>query len=327
MDKRKRLIGALVVASALASIILISFQVGRFSDSRAARTSARSTGSARDVIGLIYIEGDISGGRGSSGLTGTTRGADIVMEQIREATGDPAVKAVVVRLNTPGGTAAASQEIAREIARLRESGKKVVASMGDVCASGGYWVASSADLIIANPATITGSIGVIMEVAQFEQLMKKVGVEIEVIKSGPHKDMGSSARRLADDERSLLQDMVDDIYLQFVEQVAQGRKMDPARVRDIADGRILTGRQARDLGLVDDFGNLEDAVNSAAELAGLKGGWSVREFDKRSFFERFRGLLDTGAGLDWILGLPARLPVGLPLGRGRLATVDLVRFR
>ncbi|MGE5486151.1 MAG: signal peptide peptidase SppA [Ignavibacteriales bacterium] len=318
MRNRKRLIAAAIIGAAILPIAIVAFRVGSSKDSGGAGRL-----SAGDVIGLIYIEGGIAGGRSPSGLTGTSRGSDYILEQIRDAGDDPRVKAVVIRLNTPGGTAAASQEIAREIARLRRSGKKVVASMGDVCASGGYWVAASADLIIANPATMTGSIGVIMEVAQIEQLMNKIGVEIEVIKSGPLKDIGSSTRKLGEEERSLLQEMVDDIHAQFVEQVAQGRGIEPGRVRDIADGRVFTGRQAKDLGLVDDFGNLEDAINAAARLAGLREGWSIRDYGRQTLFERFRDLIEGGISLDGILGIPA----GLPVGPGRLATVNLVRFK
>ncbi len=317
MTGRKRLIGAAIIGAAVLPVVLLAFESAPW---RGPGAGDFPTGEA---VGLIYIEGDITGGRGSSGFSGDVRGADNVITQIRNAADDPEVKAVVLRLNTPGGTAAASQEIAREVDRLRESGKKVVASMGDLCASGGYWVASSADLIVASPATITGSIGVIMEVTQIEQLMKKVGVEVDVIKSGPHKDMGSPTRKLQENERALLQDMVDDIYVQFVEQVANGRKMDLSTVRGLADGRVFTGRQAKDLGLVDDFGSLEDAINSAAQIAGLSEGWTVKEFGKITVWERFLDLLEGGVSLNRLLGIPARLP----LGPGRIGTVDVVRFR
>lgn len=318
MGNRKRFIAAAIIGAAILSIVIAGFRAGLSRDS-----GAPGRHSAGDVIGLIYIEGGIAGGRNSPGLTGTSRGSDYIVEQIRDAGDDPSVKALVIRLNTPGGAAAASQEIAREITRLRRSGKKVVASIGDVCASGGYWVAASADLIIANPATITGSIGVIMEVAQIEQLMDKIGVEIEVIKSGPLKDIGSSTRKLDEEERALLQEMVDDIHAQFVEQVAQGRRIEPERVRGIADGRVFTGRQAKDLGLVDEFGNLEDAINAAGRLAGLREGWSVRDYSRQTLLEHFRDLIEAGISLDGILGIPA----GLPVGPGRLGSVDLVRFR
>ncbi|NPV69760.1 MAG: signal peptide peptidase SppA [Firmicutes bacterium] len=253
-------------------------------------------------------------GRGASGLSGDQCGSDDIVEQLREAADDREVGAVVIRLNTPGGSAAGSQEISREIEHLRESGKKVVASMGDVCASGGYWIAAGADAIVANPATITGSIGVIMEVTRLEQLMKKIGVEIDTVKSGPYKDIGSMSRKLEDEERAILQGMVDDIYAQFLDTVAAGRKMDMEKVRSLADGRIFTGRQARELGLVDEFGNVEDALVTAAEAAGIEDDWTLKEFGKVSPLERLLDLLEGRVALGSLLGAPAlgRELTGLP---------------
>ncbi|WP_347489403.1 signal peptide peptidase SppA [Desulfoscipio sp. XC116] len=223
------------------------------------------------VIGVIQINGTIVSGVDSSSLFSAAAGSDVIMEQLRRAADDPAIKAVVLRLNTPGGTTGGSQEIALEVDRLRKAGKKVVASMGDVAASGGYWIACRCDKIVANPGTITGSIGVIMETQNLQGLYEKLGMDSVVFKSGPHKDMGSSSRVVTEQEQQIFQSMVDDMYKQFVATVSEGRGIDQAQVRELADGRIFTGSQALDNGLVDDLGNYYDALDMAADLAGIKG--------------------------------------------------------
>ncbi len=165
---------------------------------------------------------------------------------------------------------APTQEIYQEILRTRKS-KKVIASLGSVAASGGLYVAAAADRILSNPATVTGSIGVIMQTANIEDLLSKVGLRSVVIKSGPYKDIGSSTRPMSEDERAILQKMVDDLHGQFVRDLAGGRGLEVARVGELADGRIFTGEQAVGLGLVDQLGNFEDAVNLAGKLGGLEG--------------------------------------------------------
>jgi len=181
-----------------------------------------------------------------------------------------AVRALVIRINSPGGGVGPSQEIYREIRRTMEH-KKVIASMGAVAASGGYYVASAADGIVANPGTITGSIGVIMGYTNFEELMDKIGLKAVVIKSGEYKDVGSPTRPMTDREKNLLEAVTQDIHQQFVGDVAQGRQMEIAAVDAIADGRIITGEKAQALGLVDRLGNFQDAVQWAGELAGIEG--------------------------------------------------------
>ncbi|MHB8171148.1 MAG: signal peptide peptidase SppA [Thermincolia bacterium] len=232
-----------------------------------------------DVIGVINVEGVIMGGRSGAGVFGgVTAGADDLMSQLKEAREDERIKVVVMRVNSPGGVAAAAQEVGNEIDKLRKSGKKVIVSMGDMAASGGYWLAAKADKIVANPATMTGSIGVIMEFQNLQKLYGKLGVDTETFKSGPHKDIGSSSRQLSDEERKILQGMVDDIYNQFIDVVAKGRSMDHDKVRKLADGRIYTGRQAKELGLVDYLGNYYDALDIAKELANIKGEPEIYEF-------------------------------------------------
>lgn len=223
----------------------------------------------RGTIGLIYVEGTILGGRGQGGLVGVP-GMDHVLSQLKEARLDPHTRAVVLRVNSPGGSAAASQEIHREITKLREEGKYVVVSMADVAASGGYYVSVAADKIMANPGTTTGSIGVIMQFANLEELYEKLGVDFETIKSGELKDLGDSTRPITPEEKEVMQAMADDVYDQFVEAVARGRDMEREEVLELADGRVFTGRQALEKGLVDELGDLYDAVDAAAQLADLE---------------------------------------------------------
>jgi protease-4 len=193
-----------------------------------------------------------------------------VIRQLRKYGEDGSIPAVVMDIDSPGGAAAPSQEIYEEINKIKEKGKKVVASLRTVGASGGYYVACAADTILADPATLTGSIGVIFQFPVAEELLKKIGIKYEVVKSGENKDLGSWARSMTDKERKSLQSVVDDTYDQFLEAVCAGRKMEKEKVRAIADGSIFTGRQAKELGLVDQLGNLQDAIKIAGEMAGIK---------------------------------------------------------
>ena len=256
-------------------------------------------------IGVIYVEGIITGARDDAGLLGGAVTGSSLLEQLKEAREDDSIKAVLIRINSPGGSAAASQEIGDEIEKIRRSGKIVVASMGDMAASGGYWIAAKADKIMANPATMTGSIGVIMETMNLQELFNKIGVSPQTVKSGPFKDIGSPNRPLTPEERELLQTMVDDIYNQFVDVVAKGRSMDRKKVLALADGRIFTGRQAKELGLVDQLGNYYDAVALTGELAKIKGEPSIYELGPKNPFARFLG------GVQSLLGLNNNSGVGL----------------
>ncbi|HDG98696.1 MAG: signal peptide peptidase SppA [Deltaproteobacteria bacterium] len=210
-----------------------------------------------DKIGVITIEGPITNSRA-------------IINQLVEFKKDKGIKAIILRIDSPGGGVGPSQEIYREVMRTRTR-KKVIASMGAVAASGGYYVASAADRIVANPGTLTGSIGVIMEFVQIKELLKKIGVSMEVIKSGEFKDIGSPHRKLTEKEKRLLQDLIGDIQDQFVNAVAKGRNLPVEKVKKIADGRILSGEQAKKLGLVDQLGNFQDAVELAKKIAGIKG--------------------------------------------------------
>jgi len=195
---------------------------------------------------------------------------------------NPLVKAIVVRIDSPGGGVVPSQEIHDAVKRIRDKQNKfVIASMGTVAASGGYYIAAATDRIVANPGTLTGSIGVIMEMANVEGLMKKIGVESVVIKSGAHKDLGSPFRAMNREDRTILQNVMDDVHSQFIEAVAVGRSLDVKDVRALADGRIFTGRQAKTAKLVDELGDLNDAIKLAADMAGMEGEPRVVEPRKR----------------------------------------------
>jgi protease-4 len=192
------------------------------------------------------------------------------IDEITDYVKDSSIKAIVLRIDSPGGAVAPSQEIYEEVRKAAVK-KKIVVSMGSVAASGGYYIASGASRIFANPGTLTGSIGVIMEIPNFSGLMNKVGVKTEVIKSGKHKDIASVFRGIGKEEREILQSALDNVHEQFITAVSEGRKMLIDDVRKISDGRIFTGEQALKVGLVDELGNLEDAVKASAKLSGIKG--------------------------------------------------------
>ncbi len=210
-----------------------------------------------EKVGVIPIEGII----GDSGE---------IIDQINEFADSNGIRAVVLRIDTPGGSVAPSQEIYQAVRELRKK-KKVVVSMGSVAASGGYLIAVAADRIVANPGTITGSISAVMHYANVEELLKKVGIRSSAIKSGKFKDIGSPVREMTAEERSLIQGIVDDIYDQFVRTVSENRKIPLSKIVRLADGRVFTGRQAKELGLIDDLGGLQDAVLLAGRLSGIKG--------------------------------------------------------
>lgn len=229
-------------------------------------------------VALIRVEGPILD-------------ADSVVEEIKEHSQNASVKAIVLRIDSPGGAVVPSQEIYEEVKNAAVK-KKVIASMGSMAASGGYYIASPASKIVANPGTITGSIGVILEIPNVEGLMNKIGVTSQVIKSGKHKDIGSAFRGIKEEEKEILQGVMDNVHAQFIEAVSVGRKMDIENVRKISDGRIFTGEQAVEQGLVDELGTLEDAISLAAEMVGIKGKPVVlKKEDRFSLFKMLENKL------------------------------------
>ncbi len=203
-------------------------------------------------------------------ITGIIADAQNIIHELKRFREDDSIKAIVLRIDSPGGGVGPSQEIFREV-RKTINEKKVVASMGAVAASGGYYIAAGADGIVANPGTITGSIGVIMGYTNFQELLHKIGLVPVVVKSGKYKDIGSPVRKMTEEERKLLQDFSNQIHRQFIMAIAEGRKMDQSKVESLADGRIFSGEEAKHLGLVDRLGNLEDAIEWAGRMGGIKG--------------------------------------------------------
>jgi len=193
-----------------------------------------------------------------------------IVRELNDFRKDDNVKAVVLRIDSPGGVVGPSQEIFAEVKKLAAR-KKVVVSMGSIAASGGYYIAAPASLILANPGTITGSIGVLMRFSNIEGLMGKIGMKSFTLKTGKFKDVGSPVRPMTDQDKAMLQNVIDSTHGQFVKAVAEGRKLPIADVRAIADGRIFTGEQAMAHKLVDRLGTLQDAVEEAGRLAGIKG--------------------------------------------------------
>lgn len=244
-------------------------------------------------LGVIVVEGTILHQASSTGFGGGNNAAsDRIVQQIRQAEKD-GVKGLLLKINSPGGTASASQSVYGEIQRVRKNGKmRVISAMGDVAASGGYYIAAATEKIYANPATLTGSIGVISQSTKVKGLFEKVGLEAEVIKSGEFKDMGSPYRPTTAAERQLLQDLINDTYNDFVSAVAAGRKLPEARVRQLGDGRIYTGNQALKHKLVDALGDYNVALAELRKLTQTGEEAKVRDYSKPGF-EELVGMLGT----------------------------------
>jgi protease IV len=260
--KRKRVwvgLGVIVV------LLLFFFGVLLFIGRGSQKKGAFSFG---DKIAIVEIKGVIA------------QSAEII-EEMRQYGEDETVKAIILRIDSPGGGVGPSQEIHREVLKLKAR-KKVLASMGSVAASGGYYVACATDLIVANPGTITGSIGVVMEFTNLEELLKKIGVKGVILKGGEHKDIGSPFREMTSGEKKIMQDVIDNVHQQFIRAVAEGRKMEQSRLIPVADGRIFTGEQAKQFGLVDEMGNLEDTVDLAAKMVNIEGRPTV-VYPKKKF--------------------------------------------
>ncbi len=234
-----------------------------------------------DSIAVLNIFSTISYAEESSYFGIVKSGTIYWLEKLKSIEDDKNVKAVILRLNSPGGTIGATQEIYNTILRLREKGKIVVASMGDIAASGAYYIACAADYIVANPGTLTGSIGVIIAGMDLTELFKKIGVSYNVIKSGKNKDILSPYRKMSPEEQKLLEEMVMDAYNQFFEAVAKGRKIPKDKLRELADGRIFSGERALANKLVDELGDYETALKIAQEMAKITKP-NIIELDKET---------------------------------------------
>jgi protease-4 len=238
----------------IALLVIIIVVIFAFGVSFVVSLASRPFG---DRIGIVEIEGVISDSRD-------------VMADIQRFKEDDAIKGVIVRINSPGGSVAPTQEIFRELKKLGEK-KKIYVSMGGLCASGGYYIATAGEKLYASPSTVTGSIGVIMEQVVVEDLLKKIGVQPNTLKSGVFKDAGSPFRKMKPEERAYFQEIMDGIHGQFIKDVAEGRKMPVEVMKKLADGRVYTGTQAKSLKLVDRIGTLYDAIDDMKLVLNIRG--------------------------------------------------------
>jgi protease-4 len=242
-------------------------------------------------------------------VTGPIFDADETVEQLKRYAEDDRIKAIVVRIDSPGGEVAPSQEIYDQIRTIRREGKPVVASMGSIAASGAYYVALAAEKIYANPGSITGSIGVIAQFPNVQELVAKVGVKVTIVKSGKHKDLGNPLRDLTPEDKELIQGVIDDVYQQFLDAVAESRDIDRTAVGEFADGRIFSGRQAKAMGLVDELGSLEEAILATARSVGIEGPPRViHEKPGRFGWLKYLGSI-----------VSSRLPLAKPWSPGRFS--------
>jgi protease IV len=278
---RDKIIIIAIVGGALFLFVVFSL-VAIMTSKPASDFSLTSIG---DKIAIIDIKGEIDS-------------ADDVIRQLKRYEDDGSVKALVLRVDSPGGGVAASQEIFDQLMKFRSKGKHIVVSMGAVAASGGYYVACAGDTIFANPGTVTGSIGVIFSFPVIRTLMDKVGIKLEVVKSGTMKDVGSPAKEMSPEERLMLQSVIDDTYNQFVAVIVDRRKLDLDYVKSLANGSIFTGQQAKANGLVDKIGTLEDAISKAGEMADL--GKHPRVIKERPYRRTIIDQLTGALGLDQI---------------------------
>jgi len=277
-------------------VILFAVSIPLYFLSAAKKSApAKDRGDMTDILkpsknGVAWIE--VRGVIGESSSAGSwDKGASSIAKKIRTMAKRKEVKALVLDINSPGGSVAGSQEIYQEIMRARTENKKpVVALFRDVAASGGYYIASACDKIVAEPGTLTGSIGVILSHGDIEELFKKIGIKMDPIKSGKNKDIGSPYRPMTAEERKLFQDLVDDAYSQFYEVVKKGRNMTDAELMPLADGRVFSGAQALKLRLVDQLGGAVEAANLAGELGGL--GKDPRIIRSKDAFDQFFSMLD-----------------------------------
>jgi len=265
--KRNPVLIVIAVAAALGVLFVMILALASFLSGGGRKSSPLNVVGGGNVA-LVKIEGLL--------VTSET-----VVDELNDYAEDDSIKAIVLRIDSPGGGVVASQEIHNAVRNAKKEGKKIVASMGSVAASGGYYVAAAADKIVANPGTLTGSIGVKMEFASVEKLLEKIGVKGMVVKAGEYKDMGSPFRDMTEPEKKLLQEVIDDVHGQFIDAVAEGRGLPVADVKAIADGRIFTGRQAMSLKLVDQMGDLADSIRLAGTLAGIKGKPRIVEKKKK----------------------------------------------
>lgn len=268
MEKNRKILVAILALLALSAILAV-FDISMNIQSTKPAVYRLSTPLLGNGIGIVRINGPISLSGTMDGLVSYGASAETILKRLDDLANDSRIKAIVVRINSPGGTVAATQEIFQKIMAIRRKNIKVVASMGDIAASGGYYIAAACEHIVANPGTVTGSIGVIAVSPNLQGLFEKLGIKMNVIKSGVYKDILASYRNLTEEERSLLQTMIDTSYNQFLRDVSLGRNIPIDEIRQFADGRIMSGTQAVEAKLVNETGNFETALQKARQLAHL----------------------------------------------------------
>ena len=288
MDKQRKIMVAILALLALIAVVAvvdISIKIDKKSKSDL-KLSFKEFGQG---VEIVRVEGPIEMSSGAKTF-GVSHGAEAIIKQLGDIENNSNIKAVVLRINSPGGTVAATQEIYEKIWKLRKKNIIIVASMGDIAASGGYYVASACNYIVANYGTITGSIGVITYSPNLKRLFDKIGIEMNVIKSGKYKDILSSHRDLTQAERTLIQEMIDLSYNKFVKDIALGRNMNREDIISIADGRVMNGETALQNKLIDQLGTFEDAVLKAKEMAQLDPDAPVYEQNISPFKELFESM-------------------------------------
>ncbi|HNX24953.1 MAG TPA: signal peptide peptidase SppA [Spirochaetota bacterium] len=283
MERQRKIMVAILALLAIIAVIAV-VDIGLKIEKKTKSDIKMSLPEFGPGVGIVRVEGAIEmSGTGSP--FGVPRGAEAVIKRLSEIERDSSIKAVVLRINSPGGTVAATQEIYEKLWKLRKKNIILVASMGDVAASGGYYIASACNFIVANYGTITGSIGVIAYSPNLKRLFDKFGIQMNVIKSGKYKDILATHRDMTPEERSLLQEMIDLSYNKFIRDIALGRNMNQEDIRPIADGRVMNGETALKNKLIDQLGTFEDAILKAKELAALDADAPVYEQNDSPFQE------------------------------------------
>jgi len=265
-----------------------------------------------DGIALIRINGPIFGALDSRLFMASP--VERFIKRLKELSERKEVKAIVIQINSPGGSVGMVQEVYSQIQKIKKEKKKpIVASFNDIAASGGYYIACACDKIIAHPGTLTGSIGVIFQFGNVQELFRKIGVRAETIKSGKHKDIGSPTRRMTPEEKQILQGLIDDAYNQFLTAVSEGRKMPKDKLKTLADGRIFTGNQALQSGLIDALGDTDTAIQTAAEMGGIKGKPKI--YSDQDPWESIFSIIETwNDNLNWGTLNPLKGPLSMPAG-------------
>jgi len=296
MEKQRKITAAILLMLVILSVLSI-VQISMKIDERKGKALSLGGTHFGAGVAIVRIDGAIQM-IGEGGPLGGPKGAESIIDKLDELEQDSSIKAIVLRINSPGGTVAATQEIYQKLMKMRKKGIIIVASMGEIAASGGYYVAAACNYIVANFGTITGSIGVIAVSPNLKGLFKKLGIEMNVIKSGKYKDILSSHRDVTRNERIMLQQMIDASYNRFVKDVSAGRDLEQADIRKIADGRILGGETALKYKLIDQIGTFRDSIAKAKELAKLPADAPVYRKKSSPFEQVLEGLGNIFRGKD-----------------------------